>query len=88
MYYFAIFVCNYFFCKKFILNFCLFNFHFLIVIKSNNLTIRMTDLPRVGPPTVGHPAGKMPKIDHLIVFAICVFLEYQSVSGPNYNYFI
>ena len=36
----------------------------------------------------GHPVGKMPKIDHLVVFTICVFLEYQSVSGPNYNYFI
>ena len=56
------------------------------MIKSHNLTIRLTELPREGPPTAGHPVGKMPKIDHLVVFTICVFLEYQSVSGPNYNY--
>ena len=52
--------------------FCLFNFHILIVIKSHNLTIRLTNLPRKGRPTVGHPARRrMPNIDPLIVFAIC-----------------
>ena len=60
-----------FFARNLSLYIIIHNFHILIMIKSHNLTIRLTDLPREGRPTVRHPAKEMPKIDHLIVFAIC-----------------